>query len=65
MRSACLSDPTFCCLITLIIFDEERDIIRPEHLRQKLSSAVKRKVIGKLLNKGYDVTFARGFHYTY
>jgi hypothetical protein len=39
--------------ITLIIFDEEREIWRRENLRQKLSPAVNRKVIGMLLNKAY------------
>jgi magnesium-transporting ATPase (P-type) len=65
MRYACHSDPTFFCLITLIIFDEEGEIWTPKNLRQKLSSEVNRKVIGKLLNKAYYVTYARIFHYTY
>jgi len=55
MRHACLSDPTLFCLISLIILTVTPRII--------LNS--KSEVIGKLLNKAYDVTKARTFHYTY
>jgi hypothetical protein len=65
MRHACPSDPTLFCLTTLIIFNEERDTRRPKYLHQELPSTVNRKVIGKLLNQGYDVTYARRFDYTY